>query len=207
MEIDAFILVGGRSRRFGEDKASLQFKGESLIGRTAATIQKAVSPPRITLVAANAEQLVSLSTTLPFVFDIYRGRGPFGAVHAALANSRVDWAFIVACDFPFISCELIHRLAGLISEDIDAVAPVQPDGKTQPLCALYRAKPCLAAVEEFLARDCPSPPVRAILEQVRTRFVQFDELVYLPGSANFFLNMNTPEDYETAIGLAQSRLI
>jgi molybdopterin-guanine dinucleotide biosynthesis protein A len=33
MDIDAFILIGGRSERFGRDKAFVEFEGETLAAR------------------------------------------------------------------------------------------------------------------------------------------------------------------------------
>jgi molybdopterin-guanine dinucleotide biosynthesis protein A len=48
-----------------------------------------------------------------------------------------------------------------------------------------------------LIRDGELRP-RVLLGRVRTRWVAFEELAELPGSANFFRNVNTPSDYEEA---------
>jgi len=53
MEIDAFILIGGRSSRFGHDKSTVMIEGQTLIERTAETVSKAIPSARITLVAAS----------------------------------------------------------------------------------------------------------------------------------------------------------
>jgi molybdopterin-guanine dinucleotide biosynthesis protein A len=42
---------------------------------------------------------------------------------------------------------------------------------------------------------------RALLAQVRTRFVAPEELADLSGSQEFFSNINTPEDYARALAL------
>jgi len=201
VDIDAFILIGGRSSRFGHDKSTVMIEGKTLVERTAESVSKAIPSARITLVAGSDEQITTLFSTkksFPFIFDLYPGRGAYGGVHAALAHAKAEWALIVACDLPLITAELIDRLASFIGEEFDGVVPVQPDGEVQPLCALYRRTTCLAVAEEPLLRNRSTPPVKAIFDKVRTRFVRFEELADLPGSENFFLNMNTSEDQQKA---------
>jgi molybdopterin-guanine dinucleotide biosynthesis protein A len=207
MNTEAFILVGGRSSRFGRYKAIADIAGKSIVAKTVETIREALSSPRITLVAASDDQVLTIFGTaepLPFLFDVYPGRGPFGAVHAALAYTQTAWVFIAACDFPFLSSELLQRLCSFITGEVDAVVPIQKDGEVQPLCAFYRRDPCLAAAEQPLVNNQPTPPVKVILEKVRTRYVSFEKLEDLPGSENFFINMNSADDYERAVKIANS---
>ncbi len=209
MDIDAFILVGGRSSRFGSDKANAELNGKPLLEITVENIRKALDPPRITLVAANDKQLsgsVGSLLSLPFIFDQLGFRGPVGAIHAALANARTKWAFIIACDYPFISADLLERLAAKISADVDAVAPVQPDGRVQPLVAFYRVAPVLKAVEEALSNGKASPPARIIFDKVRPFFLPFETLKDIPDSGDIFLNMNTPKDFQRAVEIYRRRL-
>src|SRR5919201_909117 len=86
----------------------------------------------------------------------------------------------------------VERIAGAQ----DAVAPVQTDGRPQPLCALYAAAPCGRTAEELIRAGELRP--RELLRRVRTRWVAFTELADLPHSALFFENVNTREDYEKA---------
>ena len=198
MKIDSFILIGGRSTRFGSPKALLKLGGRPLLQRTAGTIKTALPEARITLVTSGPEQFLGLNTDLPFIFDIHQGRGPLGGLHAALAYAQTDWILVTACDYPFISAEFIRHLKNKAADEYDAVVPVQPDEKLQPLCAFYRTRPCLAIAEEFLTNNRPSPPLRSILDRIRTRLVPFDEIAGLPNAENFFLNLNTPENLELA---------
>jgi molybdopterin-guanine dinucleotide biosynthesis protein A len=194
---EAFILIGGRSTRFGSPKALLTLDGQPLLDRTADTIRAALPETRITLVTSGPEQFFGLGTDLPFIFDIYEGRGPWGGLHAALAYARTEWILVLACDYPFISSDLLKRLAQYITPGLDAVVPIQPDEKIQPLCVFYRVKPCLKIVEGILERNRPTPPLRDIFESVTTRFVKFDELGDLPNAENLFQNINAPGDLDS----------
>jgi molybdenum cofactor guanylyltransferase len=99
---------------------------------------------------------------------------------------------VVACDLPRVKASLFHRLLSL-RQDFDAVAPLQPDGRRQPLCALYCVAECLPR-SSALIESGERKPV-ALLQSVSTRWVQFAELADLPGAEDFFDNINTPQDY------------
>jgi molybdopterin-guanine dinucleotide biosynthesis protein A len=73
------------------------------------------------------------------IADLRPGFGAWSGLHAAVAYSRSEWALVLACDYPFVTSDLLTLLAGFASKECDAVVPVQPDGRLQPLCALYRA--------------------------------------------------------------------
>jgi molybdopterin-guanine dinucleotide biosynthesis protein A len=79
--------------------------------------------------------------------------------------------------------------------------PFQTDGRAQPLCALYARDACLPRAEALLRADELRP--RVLLEQVRTRRVEPFELDDLALSRLFFLNVNTPADYEEALLMAR----
>jgi molybdopterin-guanine dinucleotide biosynthesis protein A len=136
------------------------------------------------------------SNGLPVVGDLRAGLGALGGLHAALTACRAEWAAVVACDLPFVTGGLLSRLLSECTAETDAVVPLQEDGRVQPLCALYRARVCLEQVEELIRAGELRP--RALLTRVRSRLVAFGELQDLAGSARFFLNVNTPEDYALA---------
>jgi molybdenum cofactor guanylyltransferase len=205
MSIDAFILAGGQSSRYGTDKALLQIDGHSVVETIALTIMEAVPGSRIRLVASADAQIMAWAFTLPVVFDLYLGRGPWSGLHAGLAYSERDWVLVTACDYPFLSSELLRFLRGMASDDVDAVVPIQHDGRPQPLCAFYRRASCLGPLEAIVTSNRPTPPLRTISELVRTREVRFEEFRYLDGSERFFTNINTPDDLHALESSASGR--
>jgi molybdopterin-guanine dinucleotide biosynthesis protein A len=192
--IDAFILAGGASRRMGADKSQLRLDGQTLTQRIAQVLLKVASTVAIVGRSVTDSQLRTIE-------DVYPQWGALGGVHAALSACSTDWALVVACDMPFVSEELFLRLVS-VRVDFEGVAPVQPDGRPQPLCALYRIKPCLAIAEKLIQSGERKPVT--LLQSVRTRWVDFAELSDLPGAASFFDNMNTPEDYTRALKKGQA---
>jgi molybdopterin-guanine dinucleotide biosynthesis protein A len=131
-------------------------------------------------------------STLPSVEDVYPQWGALGGLHAALTACRRDWAIVVACDLPFVTAELFLSLASL-RLDQEAVVPIQPDDRPQPLAALYRVDPCRQRATELIEAGRRRP--LDLLETVKTRWVKFDEIRNLEQAERFFVNINTPSDY------------
>ena len=194
-DVEGFILVGGQSSRMGSDKSQLVFGTRTGVEHIAAALR--VLTPRIRLVGARNQ---GSSAGLQNVPDMYLRWGALGGIQAALAAAQSEWALIVACDLPLVTAELFARLWQFAQqsqgETFDAIVPVQPDDRPQPLCAIYHRESCSAAAKQLIGEDEHKP--RALLARVRTRWVTFGELSDLPGAQNFFLNVNTPNDYERA---------
>ena len=184
-KIEAFILAGGASSRMGADKSQLLLDDQTFVERIAATLRMVTDS--VSLVGGS-----SANSNLPAVADVYPKWGALGGLHAALSACRREWAIVVACDLPLVSAELFQRLASLDNE-YDAVVPIQPDGRPQPLAALYCAEPCLRSATELIEKGRRRP--LDLLESVHTRWVEFGEIANLAQAERFFVNINTPEDY------------
>jgi molybdopterin-guanine dinucleotide biosynthesis protein A len=111
--------------------------------------------------------------------------------------ARRPWAIIVACDLPFVTQALLVELDKKRNEQAcEAVVPIQPDKRPQPLCAFYRVEPCMTVAVELIESGKRRP--LDLLERVSTRWVSYSELAGLEQADKFFVNINTPEDYYDA---------
>ena len=188
-DLEAFILAGGASSRMGTDKSQLVIDQQTFTERIADTLFEVTDS--VTLVGRALDD-----STLPNVPDLYPQWGALGGLHAALAAAEREWAVVVACDLPFVTRELFLFLASL-RLDHEAVVPVQADERPQPLAALYRVDPCFKRAETLIQAGRRRP--LDLLEAVKTRWVAFDEIRNLDQAERFFVNINTPEDYDAAI--------
>jgi molybdopterin-guanine dinucleotide biosynthesis protein A len=202
--IEGFILAGGASRRMGRDKLKLRLQNKTFVELAANALDK-ITDGKISVVGnLPFDNLpVNLSADkiyeLPVIADVQVKNSPAALVglHAALAQCDETWSAILACDLPFVTGDLFERLVIFAADnDYDAVVPVQPDGRAQPLCAVYKCAACLQPIGELLSGDNWS--LRNFLARVNTRFVEFEQLSDLQGSEFFFLNINTPENYLAA---------
>ena len=184
----AFILAGGASRRMGTDKSQLQIDRQTFTDRISETLLKVTDS--VTIVGRHLE-----SSALPSIADIYPQWGALGGLHAALTECKREWAIVVAVDLPFVTSELFLSLARN-RLDHEAVVPIQPDGRPQPLAAIYRVHPCRQRATELIEAGKRRP--LDLLEAVKTRWVSFDELRNLDQAERIFVNINTPSDYYEA---------
>jgi molybdopterin-guanine dinucleotide biosynthesis protein A len=185
---EAFILAGGASSRMGTDKSQLLIGAETFVERIASTLFNVVEKVTIVGRKSNDPRCASVS-------DVFPHWGALGGLHAALAACHSEWAFVVACDLPFVSAELLDRIASR-REGFDAVVPKQPDGRPQPLTAIYRVVPCRDKAAELIGDNKRRP--LDLLESVRTCWLPFSEINDLDHAQEFFVNINTREDYYEA---------
>lgn len=190
-EIEGYILAGGASSRMGADKAHLRLGGVTLVERAACALGAVAG--RVRLVSSKPD---AGALGFPVVPDLLPGLGALGGLHAALAQARAEWAAVLSCDLPFVTGALLERLAALRGPAFDAVAPLQQDGRPQPLCALYAPARCRPALDELLREGELRP--RVLLSRLRTRWVAWDELQDLEDAGRLFHNVNTPEDFARA---------
>src|SRR6185437_3228212 len=191
-DVEGFILVGGQSRRMGRDKSQLILGGQTLIERIAEKLSAFACS--VSLVGARIDY-----PGFRNIPDIHPSWGALGGIHATLSTAKTEWVAIVGCDLPFVTHDLFTRFQSFAADAVDAVIPIQADGRPQPVCGLYRPATCLPEIEKLIAAGEHTP--RALLGKVRTRYVEFHELKDLPGAEHFFFNVNTPEDFERARNL------
>lgn len=192
MTITPYILIGGRSSRFGSDKATFELNGETLAARAARIGEEAFPGSEARFVSKTNGTTIGRR----MIADLYPDRGAAGAIHAALADAPTPWIFVVACDLPLVTAEFVVKLSEYIDGTSGCIVPVQPDGRWQPLCAFYRVDMCLPILETAISGEGPYPSLRSIAEKVEPRIVEFAEYSKLADASRLLTNMNTISDLE-----------
>ncbi|MGA8185137.1 MAG: molybdenum cofactor guanylyltransferase [Terriglobia bacterium] len=189
-DLTGFVLVGGASRRMGRAKASLLLDGESMLDRQIRVLRSVAC--RIAVVGGQPGYLDEFD--VPCVPDAVTGRGPLGGIYTALLESRTEFSLVLGCDLPFVNRNLLARLMLRAKADgSDVTVPRSPDGRLQPLCAVYRRR-ALYAVRTRLALG--ENKLSGFFPRVRRTTIPWRDLVDAGVRASVFDNMNTPEDYE-----------
>lgn len=129
----AYILSGGRSRRFGSDKARAELGGAPLLRRLANMLTPHVD--RITVVADTPDKYRDLG--LATITDRVPDLGPLGGLDAALRDLRdgEDWLLLTSCDLVAIRPAWIDELRAHASAGASCVA--YRGHRWEPLLAMY----------------------------------------------------------------------
>lgn len=184
-DITGVILVGGKSRRMGRDKAFLEVAGKPLIKRLLEVFRESFA--QVVLVGNREERFAGYG--LPVLPDIYPGSS-LGGLYTGLHNATTEYIFVSSCDLPFPSTEVLRYLCSL-RDGFDAVVPATARGY-EPLFAVY-SKTCLGPIRTLLeSGDCCA---YGYYPQVRVRYVTLEELARFDRDGKAFLNVNTPEEF------------
>ena len=199
LQTGGIVLCGGQSKRMGRPKAWLPFAGEVLLPRVVRRLREAVEP--VVVVAAPGQDVPPLPAEVHIVRDEQEGRGPLQGLAAGLAALRgqVEAAYLSSCDVPFVRPAFVRRLLELLGDRIICVPRV--GDYHHPLAAVYRVE-VADAVARLLAEDRLRPFF--LFQAVATRVVEAAELQDVDPDFQTLRNLNTPEEYETAVREAAS---
>lgn len=184
--ITGIILAGGESRRMGSDKSLLPIQGARFIDHVYTRIAALFDE---VIIVTNSPELYG-EIDCRKVPDIYYAQGALAGVHSGLAHARKEHIFVVGCDMPFISAEVVQKICSHADEG-DLVIPHSSSGH-EPLHALY-SKSCLPAMEQVL--DAGQKRIMQFFDQVKLVELSAAEIARLDPQGQSFQNINTPEDY------------
>lgn len=188
----AIVMAGGDSRRMGTDKASILLDGQTLLQGVIATMQQIF--PRVIVSVRQPRAGIDL----PQVCDEQPDGGPLAGLVASLGQITTPWAFMVACDMPFVVPEVVELLAKYRLQH-QAVVPIV-HGHPQPLAAFYAAG-SLVPLRTSLAAQQKS--LRSVLKQLDVRYVDEVEMLKADPQLRSFFDLDTPQDVEAAMNGAR----
>jgi molybdenum cofactor guanylyltransferase len=190
------VLCGGRSRRFGADKAACVVGGATLMERVVSVLS--VFDREIIFVGASplpAPQPGKIMSR--WASDVYPGAGPLGAVYSGLSVSSRPYNLVVACDMPFLNRELLSHMMAAAS-GYDLVIPRSGD-YVEPLHAVY-ARGCREVLGQLIVQG--QLQLQALLSRVRVRYIDEAEWLRFDPDRRSFFNINTREDLVRAQRIA-----
>ena len=178
--VKGLVLVGGKSTRMGQDKATLDYFGKP---------QKEAA--KELLENHQLETFYSVqnaSEKKDEISDKFYNPGPFGGICSAFQKDPNSAWFVLATDLPFINDEIIQLL---LTQRNPAKVATAVKGKgndfVEPLITIYEPK-AYPLLLQYLAQGYSCP--RKMLINSDVEIVEID--------AHFIQNINTPKEFEMA---------
>jgi molybdopterin-guanine dinucleotide biosynthesis protein A len=139
------VLCGGRSRRFGTDKALAEAGGRPLAAWVVAAMRDAGADPVVAVGGRAGAQL-----GLPTLGDRRPGAGPLAALATVLLWARTGLVVVAPCDLPLLRAHHVRSLIDRAGPALAAVAVPGLGGRPQPSLACWPATagPALHALVE-----------------------------------------------------------
>ncbi len=197
-DVTCVILAGGKSSRMGRDKALMNLGGKKVIERIIDIVKPVFR--EIILITNKPGNYKFLG--LPVFQDVYRYKGPLAGIHSGLLHSKTEKIFVLSCDVPLISAEMIKYIT-----DFKTLRPITISyaaGYHQPLVGVYSKKIFealdyhLKNFELLLSRGeivkKKNYGMHDFLDSQQPEIINAEKLDFY--SDELFFNMNNPEDYE-----------
>lgn len=188
MKAYGLILAGGRSSRFGSDKAFATLYGIPLVEHVARALRSCATTLAVSGGAGAAALL-----GMPLLCDLPgTPSGPLAGILAGLAWAEAggaDWLITATCDVPLVPHDMGLRLMTTARAKGASLALAQTSDGPHPLCAAWRPRlrPLLAAA----LADGAHPSVRRFAADMGAA-------EFLFAQREQFFNINTPADLEIA---------
>jgi len=129
--MNAYILVGGRSRRMGAAKAGIRFGETTLLGRVVAAASGAFD--RVIAVQRPGGEAAGIETIHE---EPHEDEAPIFGVACALRHASAK-CFVIAVDYPLLSAEALRDLAALFEASAAPMLVPVWNSIPQVLCAGY----------------------------------------------------------------------
>lgn len=192
--IAALVLAGGRSRRFGAEKAMALLEGEPLVAHAVARLAAQGFRVAVNAPAGSGAATWAANHDLPVLWDNPADPvGPLAGLKAGLLWAQALGAGVLAttpCDTPFLPATLEVTLAQALAASNAAATARSPSG-LQPLCTVWRTEAVLRVVEAHFACG-HHPAVHDLLAELGGLEVVFD-------NDTPFANLNRPEDAQRTV--------
>ncbi|MBT3242701.1 MAG: molybdenum cofactor guanylyltransferase [Bacteroidetes bacterium] len=181
--LSGVILAGGESKRMGQDKAFMLWRGKALYEWALAALKPLCNE---VFISSNSDP--ELFGGQNVIADRFPGIGPIAGLESGLFHAANSSVIFVSCDTPLISSDLFaYLLEKHTGYDISLAAH---NGINEPMIGIYNK-----SVHEVFLKAIRSglhkPP--AVIRSAHWQDVNiFSNLNFF--SPDLFLNLNRPED-------------
>ncbi|OWP75052.1 molybdenum cofactor guanylyltransferase [Flavobacterium oreochromis] len=186
MEIEGYILAGGKSSRMGTEKGLLLLNKIPFVIHIKNALQPICST--IKIVTSNPEYK---KLRLEIIEDLIKNKGPVGGIQTALNSSKTRYTIIVSVDAPLITTSLIEIL---IENHIIKNASITIFGNEEneiPLIGVYNTD-----LEKIFKKAIINDKLklREVLKEIKKQKIDISKEIEYQVQ-----NINTKEEYKTIV--------
>jgi len=208
MRKTAIILAGGRGQRVqARDKCLIPLGSKPLIQHVVENLADVAD--EFVVAARDEQQGAAIKERIPsritLVYDSVEDFGPLAGFLAGLARASSPFALVIGCDMPFVDPRVVELLFAVATQrDYDAVVPQWGNGMLEPLHAVYKREPTLAAVRDAIRRG--DEKLANVLAQLRhVHFLPIAKLKEITPDLRTFRNINTYAELASCAALLAER--
>ena len=192
------ILAGGKNSRLPGGKKAFRKIGDEMILETIYELFSSLFKEVIIVVNEPRE---FAGWDMMVVTDIIPVKCALAGLHAGLFYASYPYAYVTACDTPFVKRSVVEYIVGSIRPGYEVIIPQTDDG-LEPLSAVY-SKDCIPLIEENLKKNIFM--IKKFFRKKKVKEIPVDKLKMLDPQMQFIFNVNTPKDFEKAKTIANQQ--
>lgn len=183
-QITGVILAGGKSSRFGSNKAFCEIEGSTFVQNIISKLK-----PYTQEVILSGSKDIYKNLDIPVIPDQFENIGPIGGIYSALHYSSTPWILVCTCDMPLISGGIIMKLLTSVEEQKMIAWNFEDQRGLFPLLI---SKDMLVVVEEMIRTK--QYRIKNLLQNENTMILDIPQ-----EWQHLFVNINTYEEYKQII--------
>jgi len=183
VKIVGIVLSGGKSRRMGQEKGLVQFKGKALIEYAIESLKPLCHE---LVISTSNDDYAYLA--FPMIADEIPDCGPIGGISTCMKAVEADIYLVISCDVPYVPTQLFVDLLDKLKGN--AIIPIDETGRKQPLAACYAS-----SASSFFHEAVKSGHLKMM-----NLLSKMDSLYFKPSpnldyyQPNLFSNLNSMDD-------------
>ena len=188
--MNAIILAGGKSSRFGSDKAMYKIEQKPMLENIVEKLEAFFD--NIYIIGNEKQKLKEVNRQIKFLSDIIPDKGPLGGLYTGLSESDSQFNYLQACDMPFICEEYLNFMKSYIKEDsnYDAYIPVK-DGYLEPFVGIYN-KSIKNDILKLIKKEQLN--FDYLFNEINIKKIPEEEIEKVADPKKIFFNINRKED-------------
>ena len=179
---NAYILIGGNSRRFGSPKWKAKVNGSRMIEHAWNICSNFKN--RFIVGKSNPNEI-----EYSFIRDTFDIQSPINGLYSAIQETDSEWNFMLSCDLPLMSTEVINKIWTFGKHSADSIVPMVYN-QPQPISAFYNKQIKFKIIHQIKSGELS---MQSMLRSINTHYLNMNEY------KKEFSNMNTKEDYKRII--------
>ncbi len=195
LDCTGVILAGGKNSRLPGEKKAFRKIGDEMILETIYELFSSLFK-EVIIVVNEPREFAGWDMTV--VTDIIPSKCALAGLHAGLFYASYPYAYVTACDTPFVKRSVVEYIVGSIKSGYEVIIPRTDDG-LEPLYAVY-SKACIPLIEKSLENNIFM--IKKFFRKKKVLEIPVDKLKLLDPEMRFIFNVNTPQDFEKAKTMA-----
>lgn len=162
-QMDAYILTGGESKRFGTNKANHKIDNVSFLDRIYSELEKSFR--NVYLIGKHNDD-----PNKTHINDFSPEQSPLVGLITALEHTCDEWVFVISVDMPFITSKIVEKICAYKNK-YDVVIP-RLERNFLPLCGIYKKSLLPIFNQAFKQKQFK---LKKIIKETNCKFLKLDK--------------------------------